>query len=247
MLNIKLLRFLVSCHLLLYPPKLRSSVTWHHLTRCYRLPSLWDSFCLTLLLITCNKGKRVARSHMWTWLCDNFALLKAVVRPGKSFCSASCYVQLCFSHGTLLQSVQLENRRADSRCEDKLEGRPGKSWNWILSIRTVIVKIGTLKTESMGNLASTPLPPPTPALQKPTGFSMEKRESEDSEIWRWLEHSLLWPWVNHLVLSFSFLNSLKWSSSQCMGWCVNVNRCLQSVCKLWSAKVFLAVFNSEVF
>lgn len=179
MLNIKHLQFLVSCQLLLYPPKLCSSMTTHttslSTTGC---PTPWDFFCLTLFLITCNKGERVARSRVWMLLCDNFTLLKAVVRPGKSFCSVSFYVRLCFSHGTLLQSVQLENRRADSRYEDKVEGHPGKSWNWILSIRTVIVKIGILKTESMGNLASTPLPPPTPALQKTIGFSMDKGDQK---------------------------------------------------------------------
>lgn len=166
MLNIKHLQFLVSCQLLLYPPKLCSSMTWHTPPHSLlQAAQLHGAFCLTLFIITCNKGERVARSHLWTLLCDNFTLLKTVVRPGKSFCSVSFYVQLGFSHGTLLQSVQLENRRADNRCEDKLEGHPGKSWNWILSIRTVTVKIGILKTESMGNLASTPLPPPTPALE----------------------------------------------------------------------------------
>lgn len=179
-----------------------------HITSLTGCPTLWNFSCLTLFLTTCTKGKRVARSHLWTWLCDNFTLLKVVVRPGKSFFSVNFYVQLCFSHGTLLQSVQLVNRRADSRCEDKTEGHPGKSWNWILSIRTIIVKVGILKTESMGNLASTPLSPP--ALQKTTGFSMEKMDSETSEIWHWLEHSPLWPWANHLVLSLLTLWS--WGS-----------------------------------
>lgn len=215
-----------------------------HTTSLTGCPILWDVFCLTIFPITCTKGKRVSRSHLWTWLSDNFTLLKAVVGPGKSFCSVNFYVQLCFSHGTLLQRVQLENRRADSRCEDKLEGHPGKSWNWILSIRTVIVKIGILKTESIGNLASTPLPPP--ALQEMTDFSVEKRESEASEIWHWLEHSSVTMGKSPCSFPFS-LNLSEVGSTQCTGWCVNVNRCLQSACKLWSAKGFLIVFNSVGF
>lgn len=56
--------------------------------------TLWDFFCLTLFLIT--KGKRVARFHVWTWLCDNFTLLKAVVRLGKISCSVNFCVHFAF-------------------------------------------------------------------------------------------------------------------------------------------------------
>jgi len=103
-----------------------------------------------------------------TLLTQQFTLLKAVVRLGKSFYSVSFYFQLCFPCGTLLQSLQLENRRADSRCEENLKRNPCKSWNQTLSIRRVIVKIGFLKTESMRSLRCSPLPPPTPTPQKRT-------------------------------------------------------------------------------
>lgn len=122
----KHLQFLVSCQLLFYPPKLCSSMTWHTPPHS-QAAQLCGTFSVRpFFLIICTKGKGVARSHLWTWLCDNFTLLKVIVGSGKCFCSANFYVQLCFSHETLLQSVQLENRRADSRCENKLEGHPGK-------------------------------------------------------------------------------------------------------------------------
>lgn len=125
MLNINIYNFwfLVSfCFILL-----NSALPWHdthHLT--HRLPNSGTFSVRPFFLIICTKGKGVARSHLLTWLCDNFTLLKVIVGSGKCFCSANFYVQLCFSHETLLQSVQLENRRADSRCENKLEGHPGK-------------------------------------------------------------------------------------------------------------------------